>query len=333
MPEPRQARPQIVADLCQRFPNSPARTLAKQLAKKHPRLFKDVDSARSAIRGYWGVNGRHHKKAAERRGTLRAPRKPGELPPLPESYAKPWEPFHVSARHILVLSDLHYPYHDPVAIECALSFGDRFKPDAILVNGDLIDFERISRFDYDAHGPSTDDSIGMVRTFWHHVRKRFPRAKRFWKFGNHDERMELYIMRNAEEATLSTRTKWRDDAGVTEHGVTVISEKRPVMLGKLRVLHGHEKGKGVFNPVNQARGAFLRLVSSVLEGHGHRTSEHTERTADGEIISCRSTGCLCGLWPDYARINKWDQSFATVEVAKDGNYVCRIHRIIDGRIY
>jgi predicted phosphodiesterase len=233
----------------------------------------------------------------------------------------------------LVLSDLHYPYHDPIAIECALSFGETYKPDAILVNGDLIDFERISRFDYDSHGPSTDTSIAMVRTFWHHVRARFPRAKRYWKFGNHDERMETYLMREAPEATNETRIKWRDEAGVTEHGVTVITEKRPVMLGKLRVLHGHEKGKGVFNPVNQARGAFLRLVSSVLEGHGHRTSEHTERTADGDIISCRSTGCLCGLWPDYAKINKWDQSFATVDVAKDGNYTCRVHRIIDGKIY
>jgi predicted phosphodiesterase len=330
---PREARSQIVADLCQKFPDAPARTLAKQLAHDHPRLFKDTEAARLAVRAYFGVRGKHYRQLAIKRGSYREPRKAGQLPPLPASYAKPWEPFVIEARRVLVLSDLHYPYHDPIAIEAALAYGDTFKPDAVLVNGDLIDFERISRFDYDAHGPSTNESIGMVNMFWAHVRKRYPRAKRWWKFGNHDERMELYLMRDTPEATAKTRVAWRDEAGVTEHGVTVIADKRPVMLGKLRVLHGHEKGKGVFSPVNQARGAFLRLVSSVLEGHGHRTSEHTERTADGDIISCRSTGCLCGLWPDYARINKWDQSFATVEVGKDTNYVCRLHRIIDGKVY
>lgn len=255
------------------------------------------------------------------------------MPRLPESCAKAWEPFPIDCRRALVLSDLHFPYHDLGAIECALDFGERFKPDCILVNGDLIDFERISRFDYDSHGPSTDESIGMLRTFWQHVKHRYPRAKRFWKFGNHDERMELYLMRNAPEATRKTRRTWREEAGADEFGVTIIDQQRPIMLGKLRVLHGHEKGKGITSPVNQARGAFLRLLSSVLEGHGHRTSEHTERTADGQIISCRSTGCLCGLSPDYARINKWDHGFATVEVEKDGNYVCSLKRIIDGKVY
>jgi hypothetical protein len=48
------------------------------------------------------------------------------------------------------------------------------------------------------------------------------------------------------------------------------------MCGELPVLHGHEKGKGISSPVNQARGAFLRLLHTVLEGHGHRTSGHAE---------------------------------------------------------
>lgn len=329
MPTPRERRQQIVDEICGKYPDAPARTLARKLADEHPRLFT-IEQARSLIRNHFGQNGTHNRKLARRQ---RKARKPGELPKLPPTYARPWEPYILDARRCLVLSDIHFPYHDPVALECALKFGDSYKPDCVLVNGDLIDFERISRFDYDAHGPRTGTSVRMVRRFWNHIKARYPKARRVWKYGNHDERMELYIMRNAPEAPESARKAWLKDAGVLRHGVEIVTDKRPVMLGKLRVLHGHEKGKGVFNPVNQARGAFLRLVASVLEGHGHRTSEHTERTADGEIISCRSTGCLCGLWPDYARINKWDQSFATVDVEADGNYVCRIHRIIDGKVY
>ncbi len=330
MATPAQEATRIVAEICDKHPDAPARTLARKLAHDHPRLFKSIDAARSAVRLRFGLIGDRQRHHATR---PRAKRDAGYLPPLPESHARPWLPFNVNARRVLVLSDIHFPWHDPKALECALSHGDGFKPDCLLVNGDLIDFERISRFDYDSHGPSTADSIAMVRTFWAHVRKRFPRAKRIWKFGNHDERMESYIMRNSPEATNETRVRWRDEAGVTDHGVEVVADKRPVMLGKLRVLHGHEKGKQLATPVNQARGAFLKLLSSVLEGHGHRTSEHTERTADGQTISCRSTGCLCGLWPDYARVNKWDSGFATVEVEKDGNYMVSLKRIIEGRVY
>jgi hypothetical protein len=63
---------------------------------------------------------------------------------------------------------------------------------------------------------------------------------------------------------------------LAEHGIELVEDQRPIMCGELPVLHGHEKGKGISSPVNQARGAFLRLLHTVLEGHGHRTSGHAE---------------------------------------------------------
>jgi predicted phosphodiesterase len=236
---------------------------------------------------------------------------------------------------VLVLSDLHIPYHSVSAIEAALDFGRQYNPDAVLINGDLFDFFQISRFDKNPTLPKVSAELSAGGEFFDHLRHQFPKAGLYFKLGNHDERWEHYIWKAAPLLSdIPDIVKgWEGPAGVVRNKVSVIRDQRPVMLGKLRVLHGHEKGRGVSSPVNQARGAFLRLLSSVLEGHGHRTSEHTERTADGATISCRSTGCLCGLHPDYARVNKWDHGFATVDVAKDGNYVCRLHRIIDGKVY
>jgi hypothetical protein len=99
------------------------------------------------------------------------------------------------------------------------------------------------------------------------------------------------------------------------------------------VFHGDELPRGMASPVNPARGAFLRTLSSLLHSHLHRTSEHTERTMDDRIITCRTTGALCGLYPEYARINKWDHGFATVVVSEDGNYECELKRIIHKRVY
>jgi hypothetical protein len=48
----------------------------------------------------------------------------GYLPPLPESHAKSWESFAIEARRVLVLSDIHFPFHDVAAIECALAYGE-----------------------------------------------------------------------------------------------------------------------------------------------------------------------------------------------------------------
>jgi len=99
------------------------------------------------------------------------------------------------------------------------------------------------------------------------------------------------------------------------------------MLGKLPVLHGHEKGKGMSAPVNQARGAFLRLHHTVLEGHGHRTSGHCEPDMWGNEVFCWSTGCLADLRPEYARLNKYNHGFATVDVHADGSFDVQNMRI------
>jgi hypothetical protein len=43
-------------------------------------------------------------------------------------------------RKPLVLSDLHFPYHELPAIETAIDYGFKNGVDAIYLNGDVIDF-------------------------------------------------------------------------------------------------------------------------------------------------------------------------------------------------
>ena len=118
----------LVAKACREHPDAGNLTLAKMLHKKHPLQFVTVEKARTLIRHYRGNNGARTRKAAERRGTARANRKPGEMPKLPESAYKEPVPFELDASKILVLSDTHFPYQDNVAIEAALKRGDEFKP-------------------------------------------------------------------------------------------------------------------------------------------------------------------------------------------------------------
>jgi predicted phosphodiesterase len=333
MPKPK-PNPLIV-ELCRKFPDAGSRTLARKLFAEHPLQFVTVEKARSAVRRYLGLEGPGSRQVAGKRGTARAPRKPGEMPKLPESVYRAPEPFELDAGRLLVLSDVHLPFADNVALEAALKHGEQFKPHAILLNGDLLDFYQLSRFDKDPTMPKVSAELEAGRQFWNHVRARFPRAKLYFKLGNHDERFTTYIFQAAPLLAdiPGIVNGWEEPCGIRANKVTVIGDQRPIMAGKLMILHGHEKGKGIASPVNPARGAFLRLLTSVLEGHSHRQSEHDERTGSGEIIVCRSTGCLCGLAPAYAKFNKWSHGAATVTVEKNGDYQVGLFRIINGKVY
>lgn len=322
----------IVRDMCREFSDLASRTIAKKLYAQHPKLFKSLEVARSSVRICRGNAGAANRKSGVADKSLyRQSGSQSDRPPLPKSLSKPWEPYVLDAARVLVLSDIHLPHHDELAVELALEHGDEFEPDAILLNGDTLDFEAISKFDKPI-GASIKDELVVGRQFLAHLRHRFPAAKIVLKRGNHEERWDTYFWRKAIELEELCRDVWQHFLGTEDYGVEVIGDQRPIMCGKLMVLHGHEKGRGMQSSVNPARGAFLRLMCSTLEGHGHRTSEHTERTADGRVIACRSSGCLCDLHPAYARLNRWDQSFATVEVAADGDYECRLHRIVNGKV-
>jgi hypothetical protein len=117
-----------------------------------------------------------------------------------------------------------------------------------------------------------------------------------------------------------------------EFCVTLVKDKQLAMAGKFPIMDGHEWQGGFAPPVNPARGLYMKAKESCIIGHHHRTSEHTEKSLKGEVTTTWSTGCLCGLQPDYAPYNQYNSGFAHVIVSKDGNYKVKNMRIIGGNI-
>ncbi len=73
---------------------------------------------------------------------------PLDLPPSQESNYKPFK-LPVNHNNILLLSDIHVPYHNIQALTLALKYGLENEVNTILLNGDIIDFYAISRFEKD----------------------------------------------------------------------------------------------------------------------------------------------------------------------------------------
>jgi predicted phosphodiesterase len=318
---------EVARALVDKHPKAPSLTLAKRLYRENPQRYINLEAARTAVRYVRGATGVRQRRQS---GANSHPRiaKAGWKPELPPSQADPWEPFDLGAGvKVLVLSDAHIPYHDDRAVKAAVAWGKKANPDVVLLNGDWADFYSISRWD---KCPDQRDLVGeieCVRQSLAWLRSCFPKARIVYKKGNHEERWDLYIWNKAADLWKVDSCQMENILKLDELGIESVGDKRIVLAGKLPILHGHEPTRGIGSPVSQARGMFLRMNHSNLTAHGHRTSSHTEADLFKNETTCWSSGCLCSLNPQYMPINKWDQSFAYIEAAKDGQYDVSLHRL------
>ena len=323
---------QIVLDYLKKFPNTPNLTLAKKIYKENTKSFTSVDSVRSLIRLYTGNSGKKMAKQTQNKEFFTPP-KPYNPFNLPESYANDYTAYEIKQSKVLIISDLHFPYQDNKSIESALNYGLDKKVNCILINGDLIDFATISRHEKDWRMRSVNQEFDAVRQFLVSLRKAFPQAKIVYKHGNHDERWEKYLYVKAPELFDVSDFQLEVLLKLGELKIETVKDKRPIKIGKLTALHGHELAGGA-GGVNPARSTFLKTLDNVIVGHYHKTSTNTETTMTGNVISVHSTGCLCGLNPLYMPINKHNLGFAYVELdIKTGNYNLQNLKVIKGKVY
>ena len=76
-----------------------------------------------------------------------------------------------TANDILLLSDIHVPYHNIEALTLALKYGMEHQVNTIILNGDLIDFYAISRFEKDPRKRDLAHEVNTCREFLTTLRK------------------------------------------------------------------------------------------------------------------------------------------------------------------
>lgn len=323
------------ADLCRKYRDEygldmPTLKLSRIIFNKEPLLFKNVESVRSTLRQIEGKCGGAAIEPIVNKAYI-VENRPLNPYHLPKSEEINYENFNIEGKKILILSDIHLPYHDVAALTVALDYGIKVGVDAILLNGDTLDFFTLSRFAKDPKARSFAHELKTFSEFMAVIFLTFPGAKIYFKHGNHEERYNHYLWMKAGELDGVEEFKLDEIIQRRAAGVTIIGDKRIIKAGSLNIIHGHEFGGSIFSPVNIARGLFLRAKVGALQGHNHQTSEHTERDMNGRITTTYSVGCLCQLSPQYLPINKWNHGFAIVEVDGD-EYEVENKRIHKGKI-
>lgn len=308
----------------------PTLKLARIMYNDNKLLFNNIEHARTFLRAIEGKisNSADNKGIMVTHKTENRPYNPYALPASDETI---YEPFILRGhKRIALFADIHAPYHSTAALTAALSFCKKEKPDALLLDGDVIDCFQLSRFVKDPKKRHFAEELKSFQSLIQSFDKTLG-CKIYFKFGNHEERYEAFLFQKAKELVGVEEFELDNIIKARANGITIVKDKRIIHAGGLNIIHGHEFSTGFFSPVNVARGLFLRGKTSAIQGHSHQTSEHTESDMNGKITTTWSVGSLCELHPAYAPLNKWNNGFAIIDL--DGkNFDVRNKRIFKGEV-
>lgn len=327
----------LVQEYLSKFPDHGDLTVAKVLYKKHPEWWSTLEACRGSVKYYRGHSG-ESERAKRPKDDPFVTEPTGDTTPFRWSIPEPLnnfgesEPIIVRSSKTLILSDIHAPYHNVAALEAAINHGLKRGVNAVILNGDTLDFFTVSRWEKDPRLRNLGKEIEIGREIVKTIRQAFAGKQIFFKMGNHEERWQSYLSNKAPELIGIPDFEIEKIFHLDDLNMRVVDNRQHLVLGSLNVVHGHELGK-MSSPVNPSRGLFLRGGASAIMGHLHRTSEHIEKNMNDDVVACYSTGCLCDLRPDYARYNKWNHGFAIVETGDlPAHFGVENVKLINGRL-
>ena len=291
------------------------------LLQEFPNHYTSIDAARTMVRSY--------------RGILLGSVKTERITPMfkvPESYEHIPENFDLPTgiKKVLVLQDIHFPYHNAESLTSALEYGYKHSVDAIYLNGDILDIYQLSDHEKDPRKRSLSEELEMGREFLQDLRTNFDGLPIYYIPGNHELRMERYLYKNPQ---LLGVPDFQLDVllRLGSFGVNWLPHGSVVNFGKLLVEHGDKlRGAGGVNP---ARTLLLKFKRPVICGHFHRTSQANAVIYQDEMMSAWSAGCLCELEPKYMPVNEWNHGFSIINMLGEGNYHVENKMIVAGKVF
>ena len=238
---------------------------------------------------------------------------PDPYPTVPERF---YEPSHSGELlRVLFIPDCHLPFHHQANFDLMLRAAGAFRPDIVVVLGDLHDFYAVN-----AHGKSPVRNNSLKQEVLEASRylrqiEQLTEGKLIYIEGNHEDRFRRYVEGRAPD--LFGMTSVREILGLDKRWVWVPYTKS-YRLGKLHLTH--DTGTAGRNAARQAMDVFQ---GSAVIGHTHRMEMSFMGNADGPP----SVGCMFGwlgdpVHADYmhevqARRN-WVQGFGVGYMRPDG---------------
>lgn len=176
---------------------------------------------------------------------------------------------------ILVLPDIHLPFHNKAAIKRIAEFNKTYKADLVIQLGDLVDAHAWSRWPKASSAMSPDHEFAKARKGAEWLHKLFP--KMVILHGNHDLRASnKRLDAGIPSQFIKTFAELFNFKGWTFHEpkrlLTVNTPK-----GKVSFCHGDEAGG---TPLEKAK----TLGHSLVQGHTHKATISYHTGQDGKTV-------------------------------------------------
>lgn len=328
----------LVKQYIKKFSGLAHKQIAKKIVDDHPTIFRDWIQAYELLRYYAGTKGKQSRKNISDKELPMIAKQNADLLKrwgLQKSKAKGKKVYQIPADKdkVLWISDIHIPNHDETALTTALEYGLANKANCIVIGGDLLDNAPFTRFRTPPDKKRAREYFDMATDFLSALRLNFPEALIIYMEGNHDRWYVDWLIDHCAIVFDDPHYQLETRLGLADLQIEYLKESVIVKAGKLPMLHGHTIVRGVFAPVNAARGAYIRSKHNLLIGHTHQVSMHSEKDITGKATKTWSTGCLCTLSPDYDPHNtKHGHGFAFIETEPNGAFTVKNFEIVDGII-
>lgn len=165
-------------------------------------------------------------------------------------------------QRILVLGDIHFPYHSKAAVKRALKLVKKLKPTHVVQIGDLYDqysFSRFTRKNITLPEAELEKARHLAVYLWKSIRTLMPRSKCYQLLGNHDVRLIKRAeekLPEAQEFIKKTVMELYKFKGVT----TMEDDKDELVIGDIVFMHGYRSKLGDHMLYNR---------KSTVVGHSH----------------------------------------------------------------
>lgn len=226
----------------------------------------------------------------------------------------------------VVLGDLHIPDHDPKAVALAEKFIGEIKPDAVILNGDILETKAVSKWPRNPAEEAVENlqrEIDLTSDWLTRICDLAPQAKITYIEGNHEFRLKSYLYANAKALAHLRGVSMPELLGLPDLDIRYVHSKGAkwtdnyIRWGDLLIGHFDVTSKN-------AGAAALKLLDkygiSLIQGHTHKVaSVHAKGLLSG-LIGGWEIGCLCRLEPDFMAMANWSHGFAVVHKEVGGRY-------------
>lgn len=286
------------------------RTCARMLVDKYGDVFEhDIEKARDTVRWITGANsnGRSTKASqisldSEEKNT---------------SNDEVWhKPFIIPSglKEMAVINDIHGHHYDKSAFLAGLSALKGIK--TLLINGDLYDFESLTRHLKTKGIKALDYERDFVQAnILDPILKQFDKV--YFKEGNHETWYDRYISNKSPE--LQNTHSLDDLVGITKNRMHHIHNLQEINYGDLDIIHGHEF-PSAFTPKMVAKGYVERwqaykgkMQIKLLLAHHHQYDFYPHRNIDGTWAKVWVAPCLRTLKATYQPFNRWTHGVMHLE--------------------